>query len=178
MHDPLGAQTGEALGDWIRSVTLELASSWPSIPDGVINRSAEIWSPLLAIADAAGGSWPARVRAACTELALDQANEPARSPAQRLLSDICLAWPGEADRCTTAELITRLFELDDAPWASMWAPEAAPRELASLLDVHDVHPRKLRLADGRTLSGYHRSDFPVPDVPAVPCVPDIDSDAA
>jgi hypothetical protein len=39
------------------------------LPTWLINRPAECWSPLLAVADAAGGTWPARARAAAEELA-------------------------------------------------------------------------------------------------------------
>ncbi len=36
----------------------------PDIPSGVFNRAADNWRPLLAVADAAGGEWPARARRA------------------------------------------------------------------------------------------------------------------
>lgn len=58
MHAPLGAAIGASLGEWVQSVSLDLASSWPELPEGVEDRAAECWEPLLAVADAAGGAWP------------------------------------------------------------------------------------------------------------------------
>ncbi|MBM3566047.1 MAG: DUF3631 domain-containing protein, partial [Alphaproteobacteria bacterium] len=34
----------------------------PVMPDGIINRAADNWRPILAIADVAGGEWPERMR--------------------------------------------------------------------------------------------------------------------
>ena len=55
---------------WAAQVRDEVASAEPEIPDGIEGRTQDIWTPLLAVADAAGGSWPERARAACLELAL------------------------------------------------------------------------------------------------------------
>ena len=46
----------------------ELRSARPELPAGVRLRDAQIWRPLLAVADVAGGDWPDLARAACTEL--------------------------------------------------------------------------------------------------------------
>jgi putative DNA primase/helicase len=39
-----------------------LAAAEPNIPDGLVNRLADNWRPLLAIADLAGAEWPERAR--------------------------------------------------------------------------------------------------------------------
>ena len=157
MHAPLGAATGEALGEWVRSVSLDLASSWPELPEGLEDRAAEIWEPLLAVADAAGGDWPERARAACMELALGSVTDPVESPGQRVLADLRRAW-GAAGNLPTAELITRLYALDGAPWATLWPKESAPRELAALLAPFGVRPVKIRNGS-RTAQGYRRDDM-------------------
>jgi hypothetical protein len=41
-----------------------LANVEPVMPADVINRLADNWTPLLAIADVASGAWPERARAA------------------------------------------------------------------------------------------------------------------
>ena len=43
----------------------------PSVPDELNDRPADNWDPLLAIADLAGGDWPARARKAAIELSRD-----------------------------------------------------------------------------------------------------------
>ena len=40
----------------------------PDVPEGLGNRPAALWEPLLAVADAAGGDWPGWARQACAEL--------------------------------------------------------------------------------------------------------------
>lgn len=55
---------------WAAQVRDEVAAAEPEIPEGIEGRTEDIWAPLLAVADAAGGEWPERARAACLELAL------------------------------------------------------------------------------------------------------------
>jgi hypothetical protein len=50
----------------------ELAASKLTIPSGLINRAADKWHPLFAIADAAGGDWPKRVWQAACELEVEE----------------------------------------------------------------------------------------------------------
>jgi len=64
---------------WAAQVRDEVASADPEIPEGIEGRAEDIWTPLLAVAEAAGrdakarketSDWPERARAACLELAL------------------------------------------------------------------------------------------------------------
>jgi Protein of unknown function (DUF3631) len=121
-----------------------------------------------------GGGWPGRARAACVELALGSGSDPVESPGQRVLADLRRIW-GAAGNLPTAELITRLYALDGAPWATLWPKESAPRELAALLAPYGVRPVKIRNG-ARTAQGYRRDDMArawekqaspadVPDVP-------------
>jgi len=55
---------------WAAQVREQVADAEPEIPEGVEGRAEDIWTPLLAVAEAAGGNWPERARAACRELAL------------------------------------------------------------------------------------------------------------
>jgi hypothetical protein len=76
------AQAKEWLARWASQVRAEVADAQPESVDGIAGRAEQIWEPVLAVADAAGGSWPERARAACLELAMampageeDQAEE-------------------------------------------------------------------------------------------------------
>src|SRR5215207_4648064 len=64
--------TGEALRDrlaaWAASIRDDLGDVWPDMPDGVEDRDADVWESLIAVADAAGGKWPARARATAVAL--------------------------------------------------------------------------------------------------------------
>ena len=53
-------------GGWL--VKRNIGGVWPEMPDGVEDRDADVWEALLAVADAAGGYWPARARAAAVAL--------------------------------------------------------------------------------------------------------------
>src|SRR5262245_12209338 len=55
LRDRLAAWAAAAIG----RVTV------PDMPDGIVDRDADIWEPLIAVADAAGAQWPeiARVTA-------------------------------------------------------------------------------------------------------------------
>lgn len=155
-HGPLGAAVGDALGAWAQSVAAELATSWPDIPEGVEDRAAEIWGPLLAIADQAGADWPRKAREACVALVLGNGtgDENAQPPALQLLADLARVWPAEADTMPTAEVVRLLQEIPGSPWAN-WPPVAAPREMAALLRPHGIMPVKIRKGL-QTMQGYRR----------------------
>jgi len=70
------AKLNEWLQAWASQVRDELADYQPDMPEELDGRAEEISTPLVAVADAAGGEWPERVRAAVVELALDQATAP------------------------------------------------------------------------------------------------------
>ncbi|MFE1936470.1 DUF3631 domain-containing protein [Streptomyces sp. NPDC059474] len=69
IHKPEGHALRDRLAAWADSVRDRAAGAFPEMPDGVIDPSAELWEPLLAVADVAGGDWPRRAREACTALA-------------------------------------------------------------------------------------------------------------
>lgn len=157
MHLPIGRAIGEALGAWVQSHALELAAAWPDLPDGVEDRDAEKWSPLLALADVAGGPWPERIAKACDEFVNGVSAEPVVPPLAQLLADIQTVWTGE--RLSSADLCGRLLALQGAKWGSIWPETAAPRELAALLRGADITPRKMRIDGGNPVQGYDRSMF-------------------
>lgn len=71
---------GEKMKAWLEAWASQVLDSikdyQPDMPEEVDGRPEQIWEPLVAISDAAGGEWPERARAACVELALDQATAP------------------------------------------------------------------------------------------------------
>src|SRR5262249_45998418 len=58
------ASEGEVLRDrlaaWAAKVIDVMAAARPEMPPGIEDRNADVWEPLLAVADAAGGIWPQR----------------------------------------------------------------------------------------------------------------------
>jgi hypothetical protein len=51
-----------ALAEWLTPHEDALAASRPDLPDRLDDRAQYVWEPLLAIAELAGGDWPARAR--------------------------------------------------------------------------------------------------------------------
>jgi hypothetical protein len=140
------------LPDW-SAVTL--VPDVPDVPDGLDDRAADGWEPLLAIADVAGGSWPASARAAA--IALSAAGDAPSSVGIRLLSDTRDVF-GAAAHLATGELLRRLYELEDAPWNEWYGKPISARELAKLLHPYRVDTKQRRV-NGEVVRGYFAQDF-------------------
>jgi hypothetical protein len=69
------------------------------MPDGVTDRAADVWEPLLAIADAAGEDWPKLAREACTELVTAAKTTDSGSLGVRLLADLRAVFRRTCRRC-------------------------------------------------------------------------------
>jgi hypothetical protein len=53
---------------WAADHAAKLAAADPAMPEGIVNRKADNWRPLLSVADLAGNAWPERARRAAVEL--------------------------------------------------------------------------------------------------------------
>jgi Protein of unknown function (DUF3631) len=158
IHGPIGQTIGQALGSWMTSVVGELASAWPTLPDGVQDRQAEVWESLLAIGELAGGRWPERARAACEAFVLGaNTGKPVTPPGLALLDDIRRVWPAGQSKIATAGLVKLLADVPGTD--RTWDPATAPRELAAMLRPHNIFPGKIRQGE-RTCQGYVASDIP------------------
>lgn len=133
----------------------------------VRDRVREVWWPLVAIADAAGGDWPKRARQGALALHGSRA-ESETSDQILLLEHVRLVFEDPpVDRLSTADLLRRLVANEEGPWGGWWGvevereapPRAAATELARKLRPFGVRPRVIRLADGSTPRGYLREDF-------------------
>ena len=164
-----GEQIAQRLADWTERVGQDLEDAWPTMPEGVQDRAADVWEPLLALADAAGGDWPERARVAAVSLVTQAQDRPA-TLGIRLLEDCwtCFHTPSEDPSITlnyvvpdvlpTATLVDLLLRLDEAPWADMRNKQLDARTLARMLGKYDVKPKVVRVGDG-TVRGYERAAF-------------------
>lgn len=142
------------LADWTTEVADELAAARPTMPAGVVDRPAENWRALLAVADAAGGAWPGRSRTACSYFVLD--TDPGElSLGVRLLADLRgLYVEQDTDRMPSAEIVTALRECEESPWGDLWGKPLDVRRLARELGRYGIASKNLKLADGRVVKGY------------------------
>jgi putative DNA primase/helicase len=134
-----------------------IASRRPIIPSQLNDRCADIWEPLLAIADVADGRWPELGRQAAEGLshAASQTN-PVSSLLLEMLVIFCSAGSGKV---FSHDIITRLNERLDRPWAEL--AKGRPIDemwLARQLRQYDIRPRLIRQAD-RVGRGYVEADF-------------------
>jgi hypothetical protein len=156
----LQAPHGEALRDrlakWAADNVDGLRVSIPEMPVGIDDRDADVWEPLLAVADAVGGDWPRRARVAAVALvALSRESTP--SLGIRLLADLRTVFNGDDSR-STESLLKALHNLDESPWSDMKGKPLDDRGLASRLRKYGVHPKVLRIGMS-TPRGYVRADF-------------------
>ncbi|MGW5479677.1 DUF3631 domain-containing protein [Streptomyces sp. NPDC004008] len=166
VHEKQGHALRDRLAEWAATVRDQVAEAWPEMPEGVSDRPADVWEPLLAVADAAGGQWPERARAACVELIKAAQEGDEASLGVRLLTDLRDRVFCGADRMPTAAILEVLLGLDDAPWADMdddGKPLTA-RRLSKLLsqyvrpDNTPIKPRSVRIGSG-TPKGYYAEDL-------------------
>ena len=92
-----------------------------------------MWEPLLAIADAAGGDWPTRARAACVELVNAAKEEDKASLGIRLLTDLRDQVFCGSDRMPTAVIRDMLNSLEDATLGRL--QRQAPHRTRALPDA-------------------------------------------
>jgi hypothetical protein len=151
VHEPEGEKLRGLLADWGSTIAERLTGYWPDMPPGVTDRPADVWEPLLAVADAAGGPWPARAREACAWLVRDNADRGI-SLGVRLLADLRGIFAGQRVM-TTEDILTRLRSVDAAPWADIKGQPLDARALARLLAPYDITSAKVKVA-GKPLQGY------------------------
>jgi len=151
-----GHQLRDTLAAWAAGMTDALASARPDMPNGVEDRAADCWEPLFAIADAIGGEWPSKARAAAVSLVSD-AKEIEPSLGIKLLADLQTVF-GNAGLMPTAAILTALHGLSESPWGDLKGKPLNDRGLALRLRQYGIKSKQVRTGD-ITLKGYDRTDF-------------------
>jgi hypothetical protein len=167
---------------WAADNEHRLRRSEPATLTALNDRAADAWEPLFAIADAAGGGWPARARDAAKMLTGAQEAAAAETDnSLTLLSDIRDIFADEfpqgyvmdkerADdagydglhgpRLPTKVLLKRLHELAERPW-SAWRRAKKPltdTALGDLLRPYGVRSGTVRIGLS-TSKGYYLRSF-------------------
>jgi hypothetical protein len=155
LHAPEGNQLRDRLAAWAEQIRPVLVTT-PSMPDGIADRDADVWESLLAIADAACGTWPKVARVTAVTLVTD-AKRDSGSLGIRLLTDLrTILWTREAS--STVDLIQALIDLEDSPWGDLRGKPLDGRRLSRLLKPYEVGPKPIRIGT-IICKGYQRSDF-------------------
>lgn len=149
---PILIKLGVELTAWLAAHLAELENAEPDMP--VEDRAADTWEPLIAVADLAGGDWPALARKAALILTGEAESVAMASDGSRLLND-CHAAFGDDEALPTAALIDRLKADQEAPWADL-----TPIRLATALRDYEISSTTIRFPKplGQA-KGYRRADF-------------------
>jgi len=153
-HAPEAKPIKEALEQWCAAH--DVTGAEPILPDGIQDRAADCWEPLLAIADEAESDWPVRARTAAVYLTRRTADE-ALTKGVELLAHIREAF-GSEDKIWTSTLCERLCERDESPWKDIRGKSLDDRGLAARLKQYGIKSKDVRLGD-KAKKGYHAADF-------------------
>jgi hypothetical protein len=135
----------------------------PKSPPDIVDRRLSNWRPLFAVADAAEGDWPLKIRdvALWFEAQQDQDGE------LRILSDCKAVWDDhtDADFLSTQDFLAELNDQEDGPWAA-WNNGAGMNgtQLSTQLKAFEVKPTQRRIkqkmfGNGKPTRGYERKTF-------------------
>ena len=156
MYYTEGNALRERLAAWADRVESDLMDYWPPMPDGVEDRSADVWEALLSVADKAGGDWPERARVACLAFVADM-REGTPSLGIRLLKDLKAVF-GDKDQMSSNDILHALYDIEEAPWADLRGRPMDARGLAYRLSGYKVKPQTVRIGD-KTPKGYYAKDL-------------------
>jgi hypothetical protein len=174
---PQGEAIRDQLAVWAEKVASRIGDPWPLMPPGVSDRPADVWEPLLMVADLAGGDWPRLAREACTAF-VTGARDDSETAGTRLLSDLRDIWPRGAGTSgttgttqpsgvpdvplvpylSTDEALRRLNALDESPWGDWRGHPLDARNLARLLKPYGISSAKVRIGE-QSVRGYRAADL-------------------
>jgi Protein of unknown function (DUF3631) len=128
------------------------------MPTGVEDRDADVWEPMLAIADGVGGEWSTRARDAAITL-VGAARDAEPSLRIRLLADLKAIFDtATLGALQTSVVLQRLTDIPESPWGDLKGKPINDRRLASMLRQFGVKSRDI-FVGGKGLKGYHREDL-------------------
>jgi hypothetical protein len=146
------------LEHWSALSTSSLLDAEPTMPAGVSDRAADLWEPLLAIAETFGSRWAEQGRRAASVIVSGR-TEQDQSLGVRLLADV-RAIIEPAEKLSSRDLCTRLNALDDADWGGWHGGKGLDqRDIARRFRAYGITPKSVRLPDGSTPKGYSSDQF-------------------
>lgn len=156
--EPEGSALRDRLADWLEPRHEYLAASRPALPDELDDRAQDVWEPLLAIAEIAGGDWQARARAAALALSTgDERDDDSITTA--VLRDIHTFFSGSGqDRVRTGDLLAYLHGIEENPWGDWYGRPLSAHSLSRLLRPYRIKTLPVRV-EGETVRGYKAEQF-------------------
>lgn len=147
----------ERLASWATAHADRVDLTSVEMPVGVEDRDADMWEPLIMVADLAGGTWPAAARTAAIEMVTSSKN---RRPSRgiQLLRDLRSVFVDDVF-LPSKEVLARLHNLPDSQWMDVGYGRALTAQgLAKDLERYQVRPSQGRVL-GTPTRGYRRQDL-------------------
>ena len=155
-HDEMKALHRQA-ARWAADHLDELKTADPGMPTGLGDRAQDAWRPLLAIADAAGGTWSDIGRHAAVVLS-GEGDDEADSASRGVLLLIHVREifsVREVQSLQSQDLLDLLNNNEEWPWGEWRQGKAiSARGVAAMLKPYGIRPRR-----GSAGSFYRLSDF-------------------
>jgi hypothetical protein len=147
----------------------EIARARPEVPGDLNDRAGDIWEPLLALAELAGGDWREKARQAALGLTAKAQEE---TPVSALLLDLMVLFVkrecAEGNKWMKTDGGVRIFSRDvvawlnaseERPWMVMRrGKEVTERWLSQQLSAYGIRPRTVWIGD-LSAKGYMADDF-------------------
>ena len=160
-RDPVGEDIQRMCERWRDDHLSILPDAEPDM-GGLFGRIADVWRPLYAIADAAGGEWPELARSAATSLASQtKAIAPGVSLGVQLLRDCRLVFEehGNPHYLPTSDLDRALLAMAERPWKTLSNGNAMTvQRRGNLLRQYGIKTDKVRHG-GKPTNIYWRWPF-------------------
>jgi Protein of unknown function (DUF3631)/Domain of unknown function (DUF3854) len=147
------------LAAWAKKHEDEVRAARPARPPWMKGRLAEIWGPLLRVAEVAGGPWQRRILEAANELS--GKSRPENESWGVALLRAARGVFGDRDRIHTVHLIAGLNEIEDAAWSSWNGGEGLrPIDFTNrVIKQFRLHHSADMRIDGVKRKGYERAWF-------------------
>jgi hypothetical protein len=141
---------------WAQDNIDDLRVLVPEMPSQLNDRAADVWEPLIAIADHIGGDLPEVARQAA--IAISAKAPDAQDIGEMLIADLFVIFEGH-DFVTTNDILSGLHKMDSRPWNEYSRGKPiTPHKLANLMKRFNVKSTRHQEEHTR-LNGYSRKSL-------------------
>lgn len=136
-----------------------LKDAEPELPEELGNRQADVWEPLIMIADCISDEAGKELRKVAVAVCGSTKTFDSNSLKTLLLKDIRqILTECRQDYISSVDLCSKLCEREDAPWAEYKGTGLTVNKLAFLLKDFDIHPTQ-KMTTGSNKKVYLKENF-------------------
>ena len=127
---------------WAEPAVELLDGEYPELPAGIEDRDAEVWEPLVAVADLVGGAWPKRAREAAEAFVFGRRPDAPTLGVEML--ELVREIVGDKSHIRTGTLLSAIVVNSNSPWSETQRGPLTARSLATVLRPFEVFSRQFR----------------------------------